>query len=90
MSYIIRIKPCYSKRGLNPLPDDKILDMTKLKGFADDKLNIDKMTFSLVDGVENTEGKGENVGYQHFLLFPQCFPQPSLGVVKSWNCVVMI
>ena len=22
--------------------------------------------------VENTVGKGENAGYQHFLLFPQC------------------
>ena len=22
---------------------------------------------------EKTEGKGENAGYQHFLLFPQCF-----------------
>ena len=23
--------------------------------------------------VENIIGKGENAGYQHFLLFPQCF-----------------
>ena len=22
---------------------------------------------------ENIEGKGENAGYQHFLLFPRCF-----------------
>ena len=22
---------------------------------------------------ENILGKGENAGYQHFLLFPQCF-----------------
>ena len=26
-----------------------------------------------VDRVENIVGKGENAGYQHFLLFPQCF-----------------
>ena len=26
----------------NPLPDDKILDQTKLKAFADDKLNVNK------------------------------------------------
>ena len=25
------------------------------------------------DRVENNVGKGENAGYQHFLLFPQCF-----------------
>ena len=33
--------------------------------------------------VENIVGKGENAGYQHFLLFPQCFPNPSvLGSLK--------
>ena len=42
--------------------------MTKLKAFAVDKLNINKMTISLLDRVENTEVKGENAGYQHFLL----------------------
>ena len=67
---------------LNPLPNDQILDMTKLKAFEDDKLNIDKMVISLLDRVENTEGKGENAGYQHFLLFPQCFPGPSLRSLK--------
>ena len=25
------------------------------------------------DRTENIVGKGENAGYQHFLLFPQCF-----------------
>ena len=29
---------------------------------------------------ENILGKGENTGYQHFLLFPKCFQKaPSLG-----------
>ena len=47
------------------------------------KHNINKMTISLSDRVENTEGKGENAGYQHFLLFPHCFPKPSsLGILK--------
>ena len=41
------------------------------------------MTISLLDRVENTEGKEENADYQHFLLFPQCFPRPlSLGSLK--------
>ena len=35
------------------------------------------MTISLYDRVENTVGKGENAGYQHFLLFPQCCPKLS-------------
>ena len=28
---------------------------------------------SVLGRVENIVGKGENAGYQHFLLFPQCF-----------------
>ena len=62
---------------LNSLSNNKILDMTKLKAFADDKLNIAKMTISVFDRVENTVWKGENAGYQHFLLFLQCFSKPS-------------
>ena len=50
--------------------------MTKLKSFADDKLNIAEMLIYLYDGVENNVGKGENAGYQ-------CFPKPSsLGSFK--------
>ena len=64
-------------QSINPLPNEKILDLTKLKEFADKKLNVAKMTISLFDRVENTVGKGENAGYQHFLLFPLCFPKPS-------------
>ena len=41
------------------------------------------MTVSLFDRDENTAGKGENAGNQHFLLFPQCFPKPfSSGSLK--------
>ena len=68
---------------LNPFPNNKILDVTKLKVFADGKLDIAKMTISLFDRIENTVGKGENAGNQHFLLFLQCFPKPSsLGSLK--------
>ena len=68
---------------LNPFPNGKILDMTKLKAFAEDKLMVPKMTISIFDRVENTVGKGENAGYQHFLLFPLCFPKASsLGLLK--------
>ena len=70
------------KHVLNPLPNDKILDMTRYKSFADNKFNTAKMTNALFDRVENTGGKGENAGYQHFFLFPQCFPKPSLGLLK--------
>ena len=40
------------------------------------------MTIALFDRVENTVGIGENAGYQHFLLFPQCFPKLSSGHQK--------
>ena len=71
------------QKGFNPLPNNKILDMTELKAFADDKLNITEMTISLFQRVENTLEKGENAGFQHFLLFPQCFLKTSpLGLCK--------
>ena len=33
-------KECYYIWFVNPLPDDKILGLPKLKAFADDKLNV--------------------------------------------------
>ena len=56
-----------------PLPNDKILELTKMKAFADNKLNVAYMTISLFDRVKNTVGNGDHTGYQHFLLFQQCF-----------------
>ena len=42
------------------------------------------MTISLFDTIENTVGKGENAGDQHFLLYLLCFPTPfSLGSLKA-------
>ena len=35
------------------------------------------MIISVFDRVENIVGKGENAGYQHFLLFLQCFEKAS-------------
>ena len=68
----------------NSLPNDKILDVTKLKAFADGKKNIAQMMISVSDSVENV-GKGENAGYQHFLLFPQCFLKAFFGgSLKVW------
>ena len=61
----------------NLIPNSTFLDVTILKALADYKLNVAKMTISLFDRAENTVGKGENAGYQHFLLNPQCFPKLS-------------
>ena len=70
-------------KRVNTLPHDKILDLSKLKAFADDNSNVNsKLKFAL-GRVENIAGKGENAGYQHFLLFPQCFQKvSSLGLLK--------
>ena len=60
------------RRG-NQFPDDKNLILFKLKAFANDKINVTQIMISVFDRVENIKGKGENAGYQHFPLFPQCF-----------------
>ena len=40
--------------------------------------------------VENIVGKGENAGYQLFLLFPQCFLKAlSPKVIYSFYCIIM-
>ena len=73
---------------LNPLPNDKNWALTKLKALADDKFNVAKMLIFLFDGVENIVGKVENAGYQHFLLFLQCFQKASfLKVGIVWERV---
>ena len=75
--------PAYS------LPSDKFLDLTKFKAFAVDKSPVAKIMISRLDRIENIVGKGENAGYQHFLLFSQCFQKGLfLRVVERWDCVV--
>ena len=62
---------------LNSLPYDKILDL-KAKAFADDKKNESQKQKFALEQVENVAGKEENAGYQHFLLFLQCFLKGSV------------
>ena len=63
--------------SLNSLLNGKILDKSNLKAFADDKKKVTENLKFLFERVENIVGKGENAGYQHFLLFPQCFQKDS-------------
>ena len=73
-----------SQSCVNSLPNDKILALSKLKAFANDKFNVTKMMISVSYWVENIVGKGENAGNQHFLLFPQCFQKASaFGLLKG-------
>ena len=76
----------------NPLPDDKILDETKLKAFAD-KLNVTKLIISVFDRVKNIVQKGEIACTSNFSFSPQCFQKASfLDVSKGvlvWELVKM-
>ena len=67
--------PCFPK--VPYLPNDKILELTEMRAFADDKVNDAKMMIFFLDRVEKLWGKGKNAGYQHFILFLQCFPKHS-------------
>ena len=67
---------------------NKFLDWSKLKAHADDKIIVTRKQKFLLGMVENIAGKGENAGYQHFLLFPTMFPKNLLyqGRKKSGLC----
>ena len=71
----------------NSLPNDKILNQSKFKTFADDKIMTTRKLKFVLGKVENTVGKGENAGYQHFLLFPQCFQKFSFPEVLKVGIV---
>ena len=65
------------------VPNNKILHWSKLKGYADNKRNVRGKLKFVLERVENIVGKDENVGYHHFLLFPQCFQKLSFsGLLK--------
>ena len=54
-------------------PKRQILDISKLKEFADDNFKFYENGRKLLKRIENTVGKGEIARYENFLLFPQCF-----------------
>ena len=78
----------------NPFPDDKILDWSKFKSFADDiKKKLLKMMIFVFDRVKKHWGRG--VGVRRICWLPAFSPFPSMcskgfliRVVKSRDCVV--
>ena len=68
-----------AKIDINPLPNNKTLDWSKLKIFANNKIIVNEKLKYGLGREENTciVGNGKNAGYQHFLLSQQCFQQPS-------------
>ena len=67
-----------SSGRVNFYQSDRFLDWSKLKAFADDKIKLADILKFVLGSVESIVGKGENAGYQHFLLFPQCFQKASV------------
>ena len=57
---------------VNPFPNNKILDCSKFKEFADDKFKFHENGRMFFKWAENTVEKGEIARYEQFLLFPQC------------------
>ena len=74
--YYIPICLSWRKRQrlfFNPLPDDKILDWSKLKQFADYNFKFDENSKKFSKRVENSVGQGENARYEQFLLSHSVF-----------------
>ena len=58
---------------LNTLPNDKILDQSKLKRFADNKINVIQKQKFVLERVEKIVGKGEKCWLPAFSPFPIMF-----------------
>ena len=68
------------RAALDSLPNNKIVGWSKLKVFADDKINVTEKWKFVGGKVENIVGKGEKKnGYKHFLLFPHCYQEASFS-----------
>ena len=68
---------------INPSPDDRNLEWSKLKQFTDNNFEFDENSRKFSRRVENTVGKGEITCYEQFLLFPQCFQKACFPEVQK-------
>ena len=74
---------------VNPFPNNKFLDWSRLRAFADKKINVTQKFNFVFRRVENFVGKEENAGYQHFSPFFTMFSKTFIfRVVKSQDYVV--
>ena len=80
------------KIALNSLPNDKILDQSKFKAFAEEKMVLTQISDFVLGRVENITGKGGNAGRKKkkgFSPFPTMFSKAFFAKgVKSRDCVV--
>ena len=78
-----------SRTHVYSLPNEKILDWSKLKAFADDKSKVANIMIFVFDSVENIVGKRKKCWLPAFSSFPTMFSKAFfLRVVKSRDCAV--
>ena len=63
---VVKSHLCSALSFLNSLPNNKVLDWSKLKALADDKINVTEKLNFVLGKVENIVGKGENAGTSIF------------------------
>ena len=68
-----------SAKGYNSLPNDKILDSSTLREFAENNSKLDKNGGEFPKWVENNAGKRRNCLLQAISPFPTLFS-------KDWYC----
>ena len=57
-----------------------------MRAFVDYKMNETRKLKLVLEGVENNVVKGDNAGYQHFLLFLGYFQKTTFsGLLKTWQ-----
>ena len=64
---------------INSSSNDKILEKSKLKAFAEDKIDVNQILKFDLGSVENIVRKEENASYQHFPILPQYFRKASFS-----------
>ena len=62
---------------LKPFISPQNFSLGKIERNCTRQFNLTERGHFFFDRIENFVGKGENAGYQHFLLFPKCFPKVS-------------
>ena len=75
---------------INSLPNNKFLDWSNFKAYADDKINVTETLKFVLGRVENIVEKGENAGYQHFLLFTHCFQKDPFSRLLKVHIVLRV
>ena len=91
MWYRIKFKAvntiCHVSVPINSLSVDKIVDWSKLKAFADDKLEVVKIilfVFDRVVHIVHIVGRGENAGYFSHNVYKKTLNLGSLKVGIVW------